>query len=156
MRGKKSDPEFISQFIQESVREGCETPEQIVKRAKSRIEQIDEEIRAMEAKKIVRSKLLDVINSFEKPVRDKTEEAKLLPFFKFEYPNTCKFLCGIVKDSPLDVNKLSLQPLGSGDSDPQMRFSIKQLLECKVFARVDNQIVCGELFDEYMKLLHEE
>jgi hypothetical protein len=156
MRGKKTDPLFVSQFIQESVQGGAETPDQIIARAKKIVEQIDEEIRAIEGKKIKRSKLLDVISSFEKPTKNKTEDAKLLTFFELEYPDTCKFLCKMIRKCPIDINSKTLQQLGSGDSDPHMKFSIKQLFECKVLARVENTIVCGERFDEYMKFVLRE
>lgn len=152
MRGKKADPVFISQFIQESVQSGMETPDQIVQRAKNMIDQIDEEIRAIEIKKAIRSKLLDVIASFEKQTKDKSEEAKLLPLFDLEYPHTCKFLCEIVQKGPIVVGE-KLQPLGSGETDPQMKFSIKQLLERKIFSRIGNNITRGERFDDYMKFV---
>jgi hypothetical protein len=152
MRGKKTDPVFISQFIQESVQSGMETPDQIVQRAKNMIEQIDEEIKAIETKKVVRSKLLDVIASFEKQSKDKTEEAKLLPLFKLSYPHMCKYLCEIVEKSPIEIGT-NLQVLGCGESDPTMKFSIKQLLEYKVFVRIGNRVSRGERFDEYMKFV---
>lgn len=152
MRGKKADPVFISQFIQESVQLGVFTPDQIVLRAKNMIDQIDEEIKAMEAKKLIRSKLLDVISSFEKQAKDKTEDAKVLPLFGLEYPHMCKFLCEIVKERPIEIGE-KLQPLGTGDPDPTMKFSIKQLLERKVFARVGKTITRGEKFDEYLQFV---
>lgn len=152
MRGKKTDPAFISQFIQESVQLGFETPDQIVQRAKDSINQIDEEIRATEIKKLTRSKLLDVISSFEKPTKDKVEEAKLLSLFGLEYPRMCKFICEIVTKGPIQVSE-KLQPLGSGDPDPTMKFSIKQMLERKILVRTGNTITQGERFDEYLKFV---
>lgn len=149
MRGKKSDPEFITHFIQESVQEGLETPDQIVQRAKKMIECIDEEIRAIETKKIKRSKLLDVVLSFEKITKDKSKEAKLLPFYKLEYPDVCKTLCKIVRIKPLTIDQ---------KMDPNQRFSIKQLIECKVLSRdvVKDELVQGEHFDEYLKFILRE
>jgi hypothetical protein len=149
MRGKKSDPEFISQFIQESVQEGLDTPDQIVQRAKQMIQHIDEEIRSIETKKVTRSKLLDVVNSFEKATKDKAEEAKLLPFYKLEYPDVCKTICKIVRIKPLSIDQ---------KMDPNSRFAIKQLLECQVLARdvVRDELVQGEHFDEYLKFILRE
>ncbi len=67
----------------------------------------------------------------------------------------CKFVCDIVKKGPIKVSE-RLMPLGAGENDPTMRFSIKQLLECKVLSRIENQIDRGERFDEYMTfVLHE-
>jgi len=155
MRGKKSDQAFVAEFIAEAVQHGIETPEEIIRDAKKKIEQIDHEIKAIEAKKILRSKLLDVILTFEKQVKSTSSEASLLPFFKLEYPRMCKFICDIAKKKPIDIGE-KLQAFGSGENDPTMRFSIKQLLECKVLTRVDNQVSRGERFDEYMSFVLRE
>jgi len=155
MRGKKSDQTFVAEFISECVQHGIETPDEIIRDAKKKIEQIDQEIRAIEAKKILRSKLLDVILTFEKQIKTTSEDASLLPFFKLEYPRMCKFICDIVKKAPIQIGE-KMQALGSGENDPTMRFSIKQLLECKVLSRAENQINRGERFDEYMTFVLRE
>lgn len=155
MRGKKSDRAFVAEFITEAVRHGIETPEEIIRDAKKKIEQIDQEIKAIEAKKIIRSKLLDVILTFEKQVKTTSDNASLLPFFKLEYPNMCKFICDTVKKSPMKIGE-KMQAIGSGDNDPTMRFSIKQLLECKVLSRSGDQVSRGERFDEYMTFVLRE
>jgi secreted Zn-dependent insulinase-like peptidase len=149
MRGKKADPVFISQFIQESVQSGMDTPDQIVQRAKDMINQIDEEIRAVEIKKATRSKLIDVIASFEKQTKDKSQEAKLLPLFDLEYPETCKYLCEIIEKQPIPADP----KLYSTVNDPKNIFAVKQLLERKVIAREGNQLIRGERFDDYMKFV---
>jgi hypothetical protein len=155
MRGKKSDQAFVAEFISECIQHGIETPEEIIGDAKKKIEQIDQEIRAIEAKKILRSKLIDVILTFEKQTKSTSEDAKFLSFFKLEYPLMCKFVCDIVKKGPITVGE-KLMPLGAGESDPTMKFSIKQLLECKVLSRIENKVDRGERFDEYMSfVLHE-
>lgn len=148
MRGKKTDPVFISQFIQESVQDGVTTTEEIIKRAKSRIEQIDAEIKSIEGMKIIRSKLLDVISSFEKATKDKTEEAKLLSFFNLQYPEKCKEICDMLKNSD---ESLSLKV-----ENATTVFCFKQLLEHKILSRKDYKLVRGERFDEYMNFVLRE
>ena len=151
MRGKKADPAFISQFIQESVKSGMQTPPDIVAHAKDLIAKIDEEIKAVETKKITRSKLLDVIAAFEMPTRDKSDEAKLLSFFNLGNQVDCKFICDIINVKPLDVEKLKVL-------DQDKRFAIKQLIECGVLYKdaVSDQIKQDFRFDDYMKfVLHE-
>lgn len=155
MRGKKSDQAFVSEFISEAIQNGIETPEEIVKDAKKKIEKIDEEIRAIESKKILRSKLVDVVLTFEKKAKETSANASLLPFFKLDYPLYCKMLCEIVKKGPMAISE-RFQPLGSGDPDPNMKHSVKQLLECKVFSRVGNQIMRGDRFNEYMTFVLRE
>lgn len=146
MRGKKADPVFISQFIQESVQSGVESPDQIVQRAKNMIEQIDEEIRSIEAKKITRSKLLDVISTFEKQVKDKTEEAKLLPLFGLEYSDECKEICEAIA---------SMWIIEVDDShNATHKYCIKQLTEQKIINRLGkNRFTKGDRFDDYMKFV---
>lgn len=155
MRGKKSDQAFVAEFIAEAIKHGIETPDEIIRDAKKKIEQIDKEIREIEAKKVVRSKLLDVILTFEKQVKSTSENASLLPFFRLEYPRMCKFICDVVKKGPIEIGE-KFQALGSGESDPTMRFSIKQLLECKVLSRAGNQVNRGERFDEYISFVLRE
>jgi len=148
MRGKKSDPGFVSFFIQESVTAGATTPSEIVERAKKIVTRIDDEIKAIEHSKVLRSKLLDVISMFEKPEKDHSAEAKLLDFFRLSDPRTCKLICDMIKVKPIDKSGNNL--------DPDMRFSIKQLLECRVLTRTDEQITKGDRFDEYMTFVLRE
>ncbi len=152
MRGKKTDPVFISQFIQESVQNGVETPDQIVQRAKRMIEQIDEEIKAVESKKIIRSKLLDVIASFEKQAKDKTEDAKLLPLFNVEYPDRCKEICELLlyygNSIPIDSWATHAEQV---NGNATTKYCYKQLLERNVLARKKDVLVRGERFDEYVR-----
>jgi hypothetical protein len=148
MRGKKSNPEFISQFIQIAVRAGHETPEAIVKFAKEQIEKIDDEIRAAESKKITRSSLLDVVASFEAPNKDKTEEAKLLPFFEISHQDRCKVICDMLKK----VNSLPVH----SEVGTEHNFCIKQLIGANIINRTGDILVQGERFDEYMKFVLRE
>lgn len=151
MRGKKTDPVFVSEFIQECVALGLLTSDDIVKHAKKLVDNIDEEIKAIEKKKSARSKLLDVIASFEKQSKDKTEEAELLPFFNLQYPETCRKICkDIVSISPDGTYLIT------GIKDAETLFCIKQLIEAKVVARVDYHLVRGERFDKYIKFVLRE
>jgi hypothetical protein len=153
MRGKKTDSVFVSQFIVESIQQGMETPDQIVQHAKDQISQIDDEIRAVEAKKITRSKLLDVILNFEKPSKDRADDAKILEFFKLKDPMRCKEICELMKVH-LSLPVLSWRSFG--DDAAQYNFCVKQLLEAKVIMRVSDQLMRGEQFDEYMKFVLRE
>lgn len=155
MRGKKSDQGFVAEFIQRCVTSGFETPEAIVNYAKTLIESIDKEIREIEEKKITRSKLLDVVLTFEKQTKETSSDAKLLSFFKLDYPGHCKLICEFVKTKPIEIGE-KFQVLGSGENDPHMKYSIKQLLECKVLSRNGNQVMRGDRYDEYMTFVLRE
>lgn len=148
MKGKKSDPVFVAEFIRTSVDLGVVTPDDIVARAQNLITKIDEEIRAVEISKKTRAKLLDVISAFENHRKDRAEEMKLLSFFSLEDQRTCKFICDMVKIKPLSAEEQQL--------DPDARFAIKQLLEAQVLSRTQDQIGRGERFDEYMTFVLRE
>jgi len=148
MKGKKTDPIFVASFIQESVLSGAETPDQIVARAKEMIVEIDEKIKAVEESKRTRSKLLDVIASFEISKKDRTEDAKLLPFFDLKYPYLCRDICKEFWD------KFGDWPFGVPISNSmEYNFCIKQLLEAKVLDRPNGLLGRGERFDEYMRFI---
>jgi len=150
MRGKKADPEFLSEFISQCVSTGADTPDLIVKYAKNIIIGIDEEIKRVEQKKVYRSKVLDVISSFEKPVKDsKIEEAKILSYFKIQNPHICKFICHKLKTCGLALKELNKTEW----SELDLIFCIKQLIEFKVIIKVGDSLLRGEKFDEYMKFV---
>jgi hypothetical protein len=149
MRGKKSNPEFVSEFITKCIGLGITSPEAIVKMAKHDIEDIDRKIREVQSLKITRSNLLDVITTFDEP-ETKVEEAKLLPFFTLKYPAICKYLCDLLReeDGHIITDNLS--------ANPDYIFCIKQMLECKIVSRYDQYIQRGERFDEYIKFVLRE
>lgn len=152
MRGKKSDPEFVSQFISKCLQQGVVTTEEMVKQARQDIQEIDNKIIEVEKLKAVRSKLLDVILTLDKQ-EVKTEEAKLLPLFKLQYPQTCKKICNALAHKDINDHYCIL-----GIKDPEMLFCFKQLLEAKVIARVEgtHNVVRGEKFKDYMEFIFRE
>jgi len=154
MKGKKTDPEFVASFIQESVLAGAQTPDEIVARAKKMIIDIDEEIKAIELNKKKRTKLLDVIASFEIVKKDRVEEAKLLPFFKLNYHSTCKSICVLIRMQG------KLPNCGHGILDAEelqnFYFSVKQLCEAKIIENSEGYLTGGERFVEYMKFVLQE
>jgi len=150
MRGKKSDPEFVSYFISQCLQKGIITTEEMVKVAKQDIQSIDNQIIEIEKLKITRSKLLDVILALDKP-ESKVEEAKLLPFFKLQYPQTCRKICKHVLELGPDLAYSIM-----GLKDPEVLFCIKQLIEAKIIARVENHLVRGDKFEEYLKFVLRE
>ena len=156
MKGKKTDPIFIASFIQESVLDGAETPDQIVERAKLMIIEIDEQIKAVEESKKKRTKLLDVINSFESVKKDRAGDSKLLPFFELKYPEKCKNLCDIIKK----INFLPAinHPVLKYDHDhiAEHNFCIKQLILFDILIKTGDQISQGDRFDEYMNFVLQE
>jgi hypothetical protein len=151
MRGKKTDHEFIGEFISECIQKNIDTPDAMVKHAQNMIDEIDIEIQKVEARKVVRSKLLDVINNFDQPPKSKKEEAKVLPFFKIQYPIICKAICDSIKISAVDINSFN----GKHDY-ADVLFCIKQLIEYKVIYKSGNHLLRGEMFEDYLKFALKE
>jgi hypothetical protein len=60
MRGKKVDNEFISIFIEESIKEGDISLAALMLRVDSQLNNIDRKIKEVEELKKIRTKLLDV------------------------------------------------------------------------------------------------
>lgn len=152
MRGKKIDNEFLGEFIQECVQSGIDSPEEMVRKAKQQILDIDNAIREIEIKKVRRSKLLDVIASFDKETKtNKNEEAKLLPFFKLSHPNICKKISDYLVKIPVNVKVLT-----NNERELDVMFSIKQMIECKIISKVGEHIVRGEMYESYRTFVLQE
>lgn len=149
MRGKKTDSEFLAEFIAGSVQLGLNTPTEFAERAKKMIKDIESEIQRAEKLKIQRAKLLDVVSAFDTPVKvSKSEEIRALSFFKIQQPAVCKHICDILRKSPAIVDGF-----GKKYSTEDVMFGIKQLLENRVIHKINNLFLRGEMFDEYIKFV---
>lgn len=151
MRGKKKDSEFLSVFIQECVCDGIDTPDKIVDTAKKIISKIDDQIKAVERARVMRSKLLDVVAAFEAPAKtSRSEEVRALSFLKIKNPKVCHYICKCLK-----IGALSSDLLFDTAAHPQadLIFGAKQLLEHKVIAKAGENFVRGEQFNDYLKFI---
>ncbi len=148
MKGKKSDPNFLSQFIIDCVSMGKSSSEDMLEHAKKQIQDIDFKIKEVENLKPLRSKLLDVISVFEKTEETNlSKDCKLLLYFKIQNPEICKFVCDLVKDSPFKISKI----VHSTFSEQDIIFCIKELLENKVLYKSNDHILRGEAYYDYIK-----
>ena len=153
MKGKKVDSEFLSEFISQCITSGFETPEQIVNYAKSLVTNIDEEIKKVEQQKITRSKLLDVINTFEKPQKsNRSEEIRALSFFQIQNSQICKFICDHIKNSAIAIKTL----YDGTYSESDILFCVKQLLEHKIIHKTGDHLLRGDLYSEYLKFVFKD
>lgn len=150
MRGKKTDSNFVGSFITECVTHGKTTQDEIVSEAKSRINAIDDKIKEVENLKTIRSKLVDVIITFEKPAKSSNlSEINSLPFFKIQNQHICKFICDSLREKNVDINFF----LKSNFDSQDVLFTIKQLIEHKVISRVGNYLLKGADFNQYLKFV---
>lgn len=150
MRGKKKDSEFLSNFITDCVRNHKDCPDDIVAEAKARVARIDQQIQEVEKQKIIRSKLLDVICTFEQPTKSShIEEIKALSFFKIQYPAICNRICDLLKQNNVSIDWICDEFSPKQD----VIFCIKQLLEFKIVSKTGGCLLRGELFDEYSEFV---
>jgi len=152
MRGRKADSEFISEFIAGCVKGGYDTPETIVQQARGGINTIDEEIQRVEKLKVTRAKLLDVIATFDRQAKQsKSEEARILSFFKIQQPQICKFICDRVKNGVI-----AIEDLGNKYSNQDIMFCIKQLIEHRIVAKTGSHLLRGDSFEDYLRFVLRE
>jgi hypothetical protein len=149
MKGKKVDQEFLSKFISNCVIDGISSSEEIAEFAKKEISKIDKQIRDVEKLKVVRSKLLDVVATFEKSPKSQNKEAKLLPLYKIQNQNIAHFICSKIMMSKIDINDLYKSDFTKSD----LVYCIKQLLEAQVLIKDGCFLSPGELFDSYCSII---
>lgn len=153
MRGRKIDSDFLSQFISECVNNNKFSTDEILFEAKSKISDIDEKIKEVEKLRLLRGKLLDVVLTFEQPDKlNKTNDAKVLAFFKINNVHICKFICDNMRDNAITMESL----YNRGYSIEDVVYCIKQLLEHKIISKAGNYLLRGELFAEYLKFVLRE
>jgi hypothetical protein len=152
MKGKKSDPEFLSQFIERCIWQNINTPEEMVGVAQAEIEEINHKILEVEELKVKRSKLLDVVANFQKPNKSKLQEAELISFFQIQYPDICFYICELMKKCNCTLQELYNPKFNLSDTN----FCIKQLLEHQVIIKVGNSFLRGEAFEKYLKFILRE
>ena len=150
MRGRKIDSEFLSQFITDCISDNKTSTDDIINCAKIQIDSIDKKIKEVESLRLKRSKLLDVVLTFEKTDNSrKIHESKVLSFFKIHNTHVCKFICDDMKESAIRLESL----YNRGYSVQDIVFCVKQLIEHKVISKVGDYLLRGELFQEYLKFV---
>jgi len=153
MKGKKIDSAFIAEYIGQCIQAEYLSSEDMVRCAEEEIKKIDREIQAVEKLKIRRSKLLDVITTFQKPQKtSKVQEAKLISFYQIQHPEICKFICDSLRECPLTKDQLMNLEYSVHD----INFCIKQLVEFKVIAKIGDSFLRGHMFEEYTKFILRE
>lgn len=145
MKGKKSDPIFISEFMSSCIAKGLISKESIVEEALKEIEEIDLKIKEVELLKITRSKLLDVVNIGSELKKDIVPQKKILSFLNIHNPKVCKFICDILSESSVLISELKTMP----NYNDEFMLCIKQLQENRIISRVGNSLVRGEMFADY-------
>jgi hypothetical protein len=139
MQGKKLDSEFISSFIEESIKLNNATIDGIVNAAQKEIYEIDEKIREIEQLKTRRCKLNNVIEYLKKPKAD-LKQMKILKLYEIKNHNICKEICNSL---PLKIKQIK---------DKNIIYAIKQLVDYKIIVKVGDIFIAGEMFEEYKEI----
>jgi hypothetical protein len=150
MKGKKVDTEFVNDFISNCLLKNKTSSEEIVLAAKEQIDNIDLKIKEAEHLKKIRSKILDVIYTFEK--QEKNTYNKILFLFKIQNPHIAKFLLDKIKLKKINIEDCK-------DSEYQytdILFCIKQLLEYNVIKKDNDFFVASEAFNDYLSFVLKE
>lgn len=154
MRGKKIDTEFLSQFILECASQGQFSSEEIINLAKSKITEIDIKIQEVEKLKILRSKLLDVICSFDKPLKKDTElDKKILSFYDIQNMHISKHICDLLKNS----NSIKISLIDNKKfKDTDIAWCIKQMISFKIVYKLHDLLMKGQQYENYLNFVMKE
>lgn len=145
MRGRKIDSKFVGEFITECVESGKTNADEFIHEAKLRIENIDQKILEVEKLKLIRSKLIDVILTFDNSVKDKSDEKEMLHFFELKVPNICIKIAYLVSSS-----KLKIKDIVMDHSKEDIYFAVKQLLEYDILNLENEYLVPSVRFKEFL------
>ncbi len=151
MKGKKIDTEFVNNFILNCLTNNKTSSEDILNFAQQEIVKIDDKIKEVEDLKKIRSKILDVIITFNKPEKN-IYYCNILSLFNINNSHIAKFILNKIK-----IKKVLLEDLKESEYQyADIIFCIKQLLEHKVILNQDNFFIPGESFKDYLSFVLKE
>lgn len=152
MKGKKKDPEFLSEFIGECVILGQLSPDEILQQAHQQIQKIDHQILETERLKIRRSKLMDVVSYFQQTIPrviDRKSEIQLAELLRISHPEIAVDICQKLQTNLCTKDQLINQDWALQD----FTFCLKQLLLHQVIVKNDDLYSGGEYLEIYLKAI---
>ena len=150
MKGKKIDNAFVSNFISESCAIGKLTTDEIVARAQNQIMEIDQKIVEVENLKKVRSKLLDVVITFDRNRRSGHQlDETLLKFHRVKDKKIAQRVCDNI------FRYSNVIEIKQAFSSAEEIFCVKQLLEFNILQRTEETIKAGENYPAFKTFLKE-
>jgi flagellar motor switch protein FliG len=138
MRGKSVDVDFISEFVGECVQQGKASPKDIASEARIKISNIDDQIRQIESLKGQRSKLIDVVNSFDS--NEETEVAESGTFATnacLSEPINNEIFSMVMELRSVSIGDI-MKKFGEGNKN-KIFLGIKQLAEAGLLARDEDK-----------------
>lgn len=135
MKGKKTDSEFLSNFISDCLQNGKISQEEILETANLKIIELDQKIKEINNIKILRSKLLDIVHAFGNSTKIKE---KYLKYCNIDIKYSSDICLLLKKEKMIKI------PINN---------CINQMIEYNIISKKDNYLVCGDNFEDYLKFL---
>ena len=145
MKGKKTDFNFITEYINKCLEANISTNESIVNKAKEEISIIDDKIKEIELLKKKRCQLIDVVNFLD--VKHKKDNISL-KYYNLHNQHICKYICDSIKEKSVEISSLKEYDISD------IFFSIKQLIELKILVKNKDCIMHGDMYHDYMNFLY--
>jgi len=146
MKGKKSDIEFISNYIQQCSNKNIQTTHEIYNKCISEISEIDAKIAEIQDLKNKRIKLADV-----KMFLEKKQRVSPIDFFKISNKNAANLVANYIKNKPLhfsEINKIC------NLSESDALFCAKQLISLNILSKNKKGILEQSInFNQFLDFL---
>lgn len=160
LRGKKIDTNFVAEFVSECVKLGKISEQEICEEAKQRMNEIDIQIKKVEELKKVRSKLFDVLISFNSLNKNHTADILALDFHKVKHREISSFIIkniseeSVIQNSMKDNIQNLIAELNRSYSNEDVNLTVKQLAELEVLKITGKKVSLGKNGEDYKSFLH--
>ena len=141
MRGKRKDSEFISNFIIQCVNKNISSTEEMLIEAKKQLSEIEQKIKEAENLKILRSKLIDVVENFN------NESVKINIPEELPNKHICYFICKQLNNDSISIYSLYNKGFDTND----IIFSIKKLIEKKIITKNGNYLTKSTNYNNFIE-----
>lgn len=152
MKGKKVDIDFMNQYIVDCISDGLVTMESILSITKNKISEIDKQIIELEKLKKMRSKLIDIVNSFDKSEKDNSKAKTILKFFSVENKDIAKLIINSL-DSNLCVKYQTILHKCHNYPLSDLSKCLKQLKDLDIIIYNNDDIFAGSFFEGYKRFI---
>lgn len=148
MKGKKADSDFIAEFISICAKDGILLKDEVINKAKKEIEIIDDKIKQITELKKKRSKLVDVVSSFEIKTKNNSNEKINLSFHSLKDLSLAKKIC-------LSINILNQNDVWAADLSKEALLIVKQLINLKIIRleKDSYKLAASERYNDFINFV---
>lgn len=155
MRGKKIDTDYVAKFVGECVKKNRTSSEEICEEAKKLIELIDQKIIEAEGLKKTRSKLCDVLISFDETKKDLSKDKVILDFHKISSKVISGTILEFLNQDVCSVKFLIDNLKKRKYSEEDINFTIKQMIELDIVVKDDKALAKAERYSDFYSFMKE-